>query len=89
MPVLPGHEEQFEQAMTKAREVISRSRGFRSLQVLRGVESPHTFLLLIEWDTIEDHMEGFRESDLFTEWRALIGPHFDGTPSVEHFTPVH
>jgi hypothetical protein len=28
---------------------------------------------------------GFRESDLFTQWRALIGSHFDGTPVVEHF----
>jgi hypothetical protein len=37
------------------------------------------------WDTLEDHMVGFRESPAFAEWRALLGPHFAGPPAVEHY----
>jgi heme-degrading monooxygenase HmoA len=88
IPVLPGHEEQFEQAIARARGVVARAQGFRGMRVLRGVENPQSYLLLIEWDSVEDHMQGFRESELFGEWRALIGPHFDGAPQVEHYTPL-
>ena len=49
------------------------------------VERPHVFMFTIGWDTLEDHTVGFRGSDLFVRWRELIGPHFDGTPVVEHF----
>jgi heme-degrading monooxygenase HmoA len=83
--VVPGQENEFEQALVKAREVIGASHGFRSLRALRGIESRHGYLLLIEWDTLEDHVEGFRGSEAFNHWRALIGPHFDGTPQVEHY----
>ncbi|HUB77095.1 MAG TPA: antibiotic biosynthesis monooxygenase [Solirubrobacteraceae bacterium] len=86
--VLPGEEQRFEQALAEAREVIAGAPGYRGLRALRGVESPHSYLLLIEWDTLEDHMVGFRESELFGRWRALIGPHFDGAPSVDHYRPL-
>jgi heme-degrading monooxygenase HmoA len=85
--VLPGHEREFEQALDSARAVVGRAPGFRSLRAYRGIEAPHSFLLLIEWDTLEDHMEGFRGSALYGQWRALISPHFDGAPQVEHFEP--
>ena len=49
------------------------------------VERPSVYLFTIRWETLEHHTEGFRGSDLFTRWRALIGPHFDGAPQVEHF----
>lgn len=88
IPILPGQEEQFEQAIAKARDVIAQAQGFRTLQLLRGIESQHTYLLLIEWETLEDHVPGFRESVLFDQWRALIGPYFDGAPQVEHYTPL-
>jgi heme-degrading monooxygenase HmoA len=87
IPVLPGQEENFEQAMAQARGVISQAHGFRSLRFLRGIDSPHSYLLLIEWDTLEDHTEGFRGSELFVQWRALLDPYFNGAPQVEHYDP--
>ena len=63
--IKPGSEQDFEAAIEQAKEVISQSNGFRSLKLLRGIEQPSTYLLLNEWDTVEDHMQGFRESDLF------------------------
>jgi len=34
---------------------------------------------------VEDHTVGFRESELFVQWRALIGPFFANPPEVEHW----
>jgi len=45
-------------------------------------------VLLIEWESVEAHNVGFRESDRFPQWRALIGPFFDGDPHVEHVSDV-
>lgn len=85
MDILPGHEEGFEEAFAQAKDVVARAPGFRVIHLHRGVERPGTYLVAIGWDTVEDHMEGFRNSDLFTQWRALLGPHFAGTPTVEHW----
>ena len=51
-----------------------------------GVERPQVYLFTIKWTTLEAHVEGFRASPAFAQWRALIGPHFDGAPVVEHFS---
>ncbi|MDQ1295722.1 MAG: hypothetical protein QG608_3609 [Actinomycetota bacterium] len=83
--LVPGSEQEFESALDRARAVLEEARGFRSLRVARGIENPSRYLLLIEWETIEDHMVGFRESDLFVRWRQLIGPYFAAPPLVEHF----
>jgi heme-degrading monooxygenase HmoA len=83
--VQTGSEHDFEAAMDQAKEVISQSRGFRSFRLQRGIEQPSTYLLLIEWDSVEDHMQGFRESDLFVRWRELIGSYFAAPPEVEHY----
>ena len=86
--VRPGSHQEFEAALTKARAVIAASTGFVSLRLLRGVESPDRYLLLVEWATLEDHTVGFRESPAFGEWRALIGPYFASPPEVDHYEPV-
>ena len=41
-----------------------------------GIESPNRFVLLVEWDSVEAHDQNFRQTDLFTAWRAAIGPSF-------------
>jgi heme-degrading monooxygenase HmoA len=83
--ITPGSEPEFEAAMEEAKEVIAQARGFRSFRLQRGIERPSTYVLFNEWDTVEDHMVGFRESELFVRWRELIGPYFAAAPEVEHF----
>jgi heme-degrading monooxygenase HmoA len=83
--VRPGTAEAFEAALAEARPVIAASPGFVSLHLHRGVEADHRYLLLVEWQTLEDHTVGFRESPAFTAWRALLGPYFAAPPDVVHF----
>jgi heme-degrading monooxygenase HmoA len=86
--VQPGTSESFEAALEQARAVIAGAHGFRSFEAHRGVESPDEYLLLIGWETLEDHVTAFRESEDFTRWRALIGPYFASPPVVVHFDPL-
>lgn len=86
--VLAGQEEKFIAAYEQAREVLMCTPGCRSARMTRGVESPSRFVLLVEWESVEAHLENFRATDRFTRWRALIGPYFDGAPRIEHFLDV-
>ena len=82
----PGQNAAFDEAIARGlREVISQAKGFRGYKVNKGIESPERYILQIFWDTLEDHTVGFRQSPLFTEWRAIVGPFFAAPPHVEHF----
>jgi heme-degrading monooxygenase HmoA len=86
--VIPGREGEFIAAMERAKSLIAASPGFGSLRVERGLENSSTFLLLVEWDSLEAHTEGFRGSGAYQEWRALLHHFYDPFPVVEHFEPV-
>jgi heme-degrading monooxygenase HmoA len=56
------------------------------MQVQRSLEQPHRYRLIVDWDTVEDHLVGFRSSEDFARWRGLVGPFFTSSPEVEHTT---
>ena len=79
----------FETALDSGVEkFLSKARGYRSHRILGGIESPGRFLLAVEWDSIRDHMDGFRGGPTFADWRAIISPYFVQPPQMEHFTPA-
>jgi heme-degrading monooxygenase HmoA len=86
--VRPGTEEEFAAAYREALPLLAATPGFRSARMTRGIESPTRFVLLVEWDSLEAHTVGFRESPRFGTWRELVGPFFDGPPHVEHVVDV-
>ena len=88
LEVIAGRETEFVEAMERAKALIASSPGFRSLRVERCVERPGCFLLLIEWERLEDHTEGFRGSPAYEEWRAALHQFYDPFPVVEHFEAV-
>jgi len=88
LPVIPGREAEFEAAFAEARGIISAMPGFRSLQLSRSIESPNQYLLLVEWETLEDHTVGFRTSPEYRQWRALLHHFYDPFPTVEHFSAI-
>ena len=88
LEVVPGREEEFSAAMASASRLIAASPGFVSLRVERCIERPSCFLLLVEWQRLEDHTEGFRGSAAYVEWRAALHHFYEPFPVVEHFEPV-
>jgi len=85
LDVKPGEEAAFEAAIKQARPLIAATPGFRSIAVRRCLETPNRYLLLVEWDKLEDHTIGFRQSARYQEWRALLHHFYDPFPRVEHF----
>ncbi len=87
--IQPGQQAAFDAAIVQGvTEVVSRARGFRGYKVNRGIESPERYLLMIFWDTLENHTVDFRQSPAFAQWRAIVGPFFAAPPVVEHFDLV-
>src|SRR5208283_707399 len=70
--VRDGEASDFEAAFEEAKTIIAASPGFGGLRLLRCVETTHRYILLVEWETLEDHVVGFRESEPFQEWRQLL-----------------
>jgi len=87
LTVKPGLETAFEAALVDAKPLIAASPGFRSLTVRPCLEQPGHYLLLVEWDRLEDHTEGFRKSDRYAKWRAALHHFYEPFPTVEHFAP--
>lgn len=84
-----GQNAAFDEAIRRGVEtVIAKSPGFRGYKVNRGIESPERYLLMIYWDTLDNHLKDFREGPLFPQWRAIVGPFFAAPPVVEHFELV-
>jgi heme-degrading monooxygenase HmoA len=82
-----GRQAEFDEAIQRGLStVIAQAPGFRGFKVNKGIESPERYVLQIFWETLEDHTVGFRGSELFTQWRAIVGPFFAQPPVVEHFT---
>ncbi len=84
-----GSEADFQAAFANARRYLEESVGCQSVELLQGVERPETFLLLVEWDLIESHMEGFVKSPSFAAFAELLGPHLNGGPQMEHYASLY
>jgi heme-degrading monooxygenase HmoA len=85
--IQPGRQAEFDTAIERGlRTVIARAQGVRGYEVHKCIESPERYVLHVLWDTLEAHTVGFRESPLFAEWRAIVGPFFAQPPVVQHFS---
>jgi heme-degrading monooxygenase HmoA len=82
--VKPGMEREFEEGVEKARPIFRQAKGFRRLGLLRSIEKPQRYRLMIEWETLENHTVDFYGSDNWKAWRALVGHCFAGPPEVDH-----
>ncbi len=83
--IKPGQAEDFEKAFALAAPLIRAAKGCVQADMRPGIENPDSYILLVLWDSVDDHMKGFRESPAFTEWRGLLGPHFASPPAMEHY----
>ncbi|OZC63257.1 antibiotic biosynthesis monooxygenase [Rhodococcus sp. 06-470-2] len=86
--VIPHRTDDFEAAFADAKSIISSMPGFVNLTLSRGIEQPDVYLLLGEWERLEDHTEGFRKSDRYQDWKTLLHHFYEPFPVVSHFDPI-
>lgn len=82
--VKPGTQADFEAAIHKALPIFKRSRGCRHVELHHVIEKPDDYMLIVHWETVDDHLEGFRKSPDYKEWRGLVGDFFAHAPDVVH-----
>ena len=83
--VRPGKAAAFEAAFLEAQQLISASTGYQRHELRRCVEAADQYLLLVWWDSLESHTEGFRQSPAYQRWRDLLHHFYDPFPTVEHY----
>ena len=88
LDVRPGEAPAFEQAFAEAQSILRASAGYRRHELLRCAERDNRYLLLVWWDSIESHTEGFRGSPDYQRWKALLHHFYDPFPTVEHYASV-
>jgi len=88
LSVKPGQSQAFEAAFREAQAIIASMPGYRSHELQRCLEREGQYLLLVRWDSVAAHEEGFRKSPAYQRWRKLLHHFYDPFPTVLHYEAV-
>ncbi|MCH3881800.1 MULTISPECIES: antibiotic biosynthesis monooxygenase family protein [Tenacibaculum] len=83
--VKEGLSKDFEANFKIAEKIISSIKGYISHDLKKCIEEKNKYILLVNWETIEDHEIGFRKSDEYQEWKSLLHHFYEPFPTVEHY----
>ncbi|GKU78423.1 antibiotic biosynthesis monooxygenase [Paenibacillus sp. L3-i20] len=83
-----GMTEEFEGNFRQASNIISTMKGYIDHELQKCIEDSNKYILLVKWETLEDHTIGFRESKEYLEWKSLLHHFYDPFPTVEHFERI-
>ena len=86
--VRPGQTAAFEAAFTQAQQIIAKMPGYIEHELQKCLEVANQYLLLVRWQTLEDHTIGFRQSEEYQQWKALLHHFYDPFPTVMHYEQV-
>lgn len=89
LTVRPGQESAFEDVFATAQRYLSAREGYLWHELLRSLEHPGQYTLLVGWESVEAHTDGFRQSEEYANWKALLHHFYDPFPEVGHYSHVH
>lgn len=85
LDVAAGQTSEYEAALRRALPLIAATPGFIGLEVRPSIEKLGRYLLLVRWEQVEDHEQGFRGSERYVQWKALLHHFYSPFPAVEHY----
>ena len=85
LDIKAGMEADFEVSFNEAQHIISSQKGYVSHQLQKCIEKDNRYILLVNWEKLEDHIQGFRGSKEYEEWRKLLHHFYEPFPQVEHY----
>lgn len=86
--VKSGEEENFEKDFVTAGQYISCIKGYVKHSLQKCLEHNNKYILLVDWENLEDHTFGFRQSTEYLEWKKLLHHYYDPFPAVEHYEAI-
>jgi len=88
LDVIKGMEQNFLRDFSIASKYLEGSKGYTRHSLMKCIEKENRWLLLVEWETLEDHTIGFRGSAEYQEWKKLLHHYYDPFPVVEHYNEI-
>ena len=85
LDVKPNLEQEFEKTFKEAQSIIVSMKGYISHQLQKCIEKKSRYILLVNWETLTDHTEGFRSSPEYQQWKKLLHHFYEPFPVVEHY----
>ena len=82
--IRPGSEAAFEAAYAEGALLVKAAKGCLSVRLLRAVERPNRYRVVVEWETLESHTENFRGTLGHQRLRELIRSYFERPAHTEH-----
>lgn len=86
--VKPNLKTKFEADFAQASQYISSIDGYLGHSLQKCIEVENKYLLLIDWNALEDHTVGFRNSEAYLEWKKILHHYYEPFPVVEHFENI-
>lgn len=88
IPVKEGQEGEFEAVLSQALPILRAAPGCHGVNISRGIENSSSYLLLVTWDAVDDHV-AFTKTAEFGEFVGLVKGFFAGPTNMAHFAPLH
>jgi heme-degrading monooxygenase HmoA len=88
LDIVPNSNQEFERSFLKAQTIIMSMNGYISHELQKCIETPNRYILLVKWNSLEDHVNGFRKSKEYQEWKTLLHHFYNPFPTVEHYELV-
>jgi len=88
LDIKAGEQTAFEHAFRQAQSILESMPGYINHSLSHCVENSERYVLLVNWQDIDSHEKGFRQSDQYLQWKALLHGFYDPFPSVEHYSTV-
>ena len=88
LDVKAGRTQQFESAFAEAQSIVASMPGYMSHRLQKCIEDTNRYVLLIEWEALFDHTDGFRNSEAYQRWKGLLHHFYDPFPPVQHYDAV-
>lgn len=80
-----GRSAAFEDAYRQAAEQLDASPHCLGYELSRCTDEPSSYILRIEWDSAEGHMQGFRRSPEFRTFFRHIQPYVGDIQEMRHY----
>ena len=88
LDVKKGLEIDFEKDFACASTYISSINGYKGHTLRKCLEIENRYLLLVNWKDLKSHEIGFRKSQSYQKWKALLHKYYNPFPIVEHYETV-
>ena len=79
----------FEKSFAAAKNIIASMKGYIEHELLKCMEEENKYLLIVRWQKVEDHTEGFRKSEEYNKWKKLLHHYYNPFPVVEHYEKIN